>query len=257
MHKNMSLKDCAVVYIDIHLPGLLLTLEPPEHTCPPTPTRPSSGCDFFLWHSGLRSCCYFCREGGKTKQNNQNEGDETKCTQCKWSLLHNCSQSQKCELSFHQGVWTLIPSNILQTLHHNVRCIYNTYSRGNSLLHSPTRKEKNRDTTTTPPHPAPTHPAIQLQPAHPRVLCIHVTYVHRQTRLRYHSGPCSSWRGSAERKRSSFSCPCLWLLLHGCCAAGKDITPSMTQGWTVPPTHPWPTPSLSSIFPVPLFQTLQ
>ena len=176
---------------------------------------------------------------------------------------HYCTtvQSQKCELSFHQGVWTLIPSNILQTLHHNVWYIYNTYSRGNSLLYSPTRKEKSKKPwrnhhTCTLPHPAPTRPAIQPQPAHPHVLRIHVTYVHRQTHLRCHSGPCSSWRGSAERKRSSFSCPCLWLLLHGCCAAGKDNY-SVSDPRMDSSPHPTPTPSLSSIFPVPLFQILQ
>lgn len=164
----------------------------------------------------------------------------------------NSHSIKECELSFHQTSYK----------RYTTMCdIYIIHIQGATVcyIHPPENKREKpwrNHHTCTLPHPAPTRPAIQPQPAHPRVLRIHVTYVHRQTHLRYHSGPCSSWRGSAERKRSSFSCPCLWLLLHGCCAAGKDNY-SVSDPRMDSSPHPTPTPSLSSIFPVHLFQILQ
>ena len=57
-----------------------------------------------------------------------------------------------------------------------MRCIYNTYSRGDSLLYSPTRKEK-RKTVTQPPHlhttPPFSHPSSNPIAACPPACATH------------------------------------------------------------------------------------
>ena len=242
MHKNMSLKDCAVVYR--HSPARPIINTGATWTYMPTYTYTPIFWTWLLpmtWWTEIM--LLFLQRGRQNKQNkitrmkvikqNAHNASGHYCTTVHrvWSV--NSHSIKECELSFHQTSYK----------RYTTMCdVYIIHIQGATVcyIHPPEKKKEkpwHNHHTCTLPHPSPTRPAIQSQPAHPRVLRIHITYVHRQTRLRYHSGPCSSWRGSAERKRSSSSCPCLWLLLHGCCVAGKDSTLSTIQGWTVPPPH--------------------
>lgn len=170
---------------------------------------------------------------------------------------HYCTtvQSQKCELSFHQGVWTLIPSNILQTLHHNVWCIHNTYSRGNSLLYSPTRKEK-RKTVTQPPHlhttpPCP-HPSSNPTAACPPTCATHPC--HLRSSADTSSLPLWSllfMKGKRREKEKFFFlslslAAAAWLL----CCWKRQLLRQWPEDGQFPPPHPYSKPIfyLSSAF---------